>query len=80
MTPSHHDVEGLAAKLTEAQRKALTTNGHKMPDGWMPNFHHSTGRKLVDLGIVSADGWEFYPRLTPLGLALRSHLIGTGNG
>jgi hypothetical protein len=100
---SHHDVEGLAAKLTEAALKLVP----EMSDGEMVPRIADTAR---DAGVSVADARKALRELRAAGLAeygpltdlddgsprgsgtwltgrglalqraLRSHLIGTGNG
>ncbi len=80
---AQHDVEGLAVKLTEAEKTWLLAN-EDTPDTPLPpgiaDVDWCEGdaiwNAMAELGLS-----EFWTtRLTPLGLRLRSHLIGTGNG
>lgn len=86
MTPPD-EVVGLAAKLSEAQKGRLAA----MDDGEMSAA--SLGATSSDSSRLMREfnrngqiitrkyvGGRNRYRLTPLGLRLRSHLIGTGNG
>jgi hypothetical protein len=77
------DVEVLADKLTEAQREALrdACGGEGL---FITRWKHGRSvRALHAKGLTLAPPpgpGGLIAVLTPLGLALRSHLIGTGNG
>jgi len=63
------DVENIARGLTKAQRETLL-------DGRLCVASYKPAQKLVEMGIWNGEGDEYtiYPRLTPLGLAVRSYL------
>ena len=71
------DIAKIAAGLTKAQREAIL-NAEEM--GWWPDnilvrtdVPTNTWRKLVDHWLI--DPSEHSRRLTPLGLAVRAHLL-----
>ncbi len=62
----------LAASLTEAQREALCEYG-RFEDAIGTFVHARTRRALQGKGLVEPEMYSV--KLTPLGLALRAHLI-----
>ncbi len=76
----------IAKGLSEAQRRALTSDGHAIPsmgphghDSVMLGFEH--GRVAKALYARRLANLPFAPQiLTPLGLAVRDHLRSHGGG
>lgn len=87
MTPSHDEVARIAAKLTKAQREVIH-NAWAYPDyhrqgeqvSYCPvqiNARNGEALERLKLAAMKADGG---PRLTDLGLAVRSLLLEKGEG
>lgn len=65
MTPAHQ----IAEKLTEAQRNAIKRSNGRSVTG----LNDISLDELEFHGVTGDDGW--IDQLTPLGLALRAHLL-----
>lgn len=75
---SREEVERVAKGLTRAQRERVFSS-RTQPNGCFIRGIGPTGHSLRKLGLcVIFDLAD--DRLTPLGLAVRQHLIGTGEG
>lgn len=74
------DVAGIVGKLTKAQQwfvSALSPSWqHPRDIGANPNHGSNRDRRLVE---ASTEGQGREYRLTPLGLAVRAHLISSDN-
>ena len=64
------DIAKIAAGLTKAQRETIL-------DGRRCVASYEPAKKLIDEGIWSGERDEYciYPDFTPLGLAVRAHLL-----
>lgn len=75
-TPSSDDarVAEVASKLTKAQSRFVIDSNEQRP--WF-SFGHKPGEKCIALGLISRTRGRMRDNIvfTPLGLAVRSHLL-----